>query len=170
MFFALTGLLLNHPEWFENAPPEQKQTLPLSASLKQAISQQENPTQLILNQVRQQALVTGRFQSSEVLEDEISLRLASPAGTTDIWIDKLGNQIEITRKPANVAGLINDLHRGKQTSTSWRWFIDIAAIIIMLLSIAGYILFFMQAQRLISHLLMTLFSIVLFGWLIWQAV
>ena len=70
-------------------------------------------------------------------------------------------------KPASTVSLLNDLHRGKNVGTAWSWLIVISAIIILLLSLAGYILFLTIKTRLVTNLILTalsLFAIILLMW------
>jgi uncharacterized protein len=169
-FFSLTGLFLNHPDWFEASQDEQVQQISLPQNISETWMQQENPTESILSYVRQQHAVIGRYKSSEVMDSEVMIRLESPAGSTDIWAMLDMGELEVTTKPASTMTLIQDLHRGKNAGTSWSWFIDISAIVILLLSIAGFILFLTVKTRLLTHLLLTTASIAVLILLIWLAV
>jgi hypothetical protein len=167
LFFAATGLLLNHPEWFKSDQQEQSFKLTLPSTLLHSIQDQENPSQPILDYVRQQQGLIGRYKSSEVLDGEVMIRLESPAGSTDVWVLLDNGETEITSKPASTVSLLNDLHRGKNVGTAWSWLIDISAIIILLLSLAGYILFLTIKTRLVTNLILTalsLFAIILLMW------
>lgn len=170
LFFSVTGLLLNHPEWFEPAKTEQTTQLILPESILKSIKQQENPSDTILNYVRQQQNVVGRYQSSEVMDNEVMIRLESPAGATDIWVMADTGETEITQKPASTVSMLNDLHRGKNSGLAWSWLIDISAIIVIALSLVGYILFLSIKTRLVTHLVLTAVSLALIILLIWSAV
>jgi hypothetical protein len=170
LFFSVTGLLLNHPEWFEPAKTEQTTQLILPESILKSIKQQENPSDAILNYVRQQQNVVGRYQSSEVMDNEVMIRLESPAGATDIWVMADTGETEITQKPASTVSMLNDLHRGKNSGLAWSWLIDISAIIVIALSLVGYILFLSIKTRLVTHLVLTAASLALIILLIWSAV
>ena len=170
LFFSVTGLLLNHPEWFEPAKTEQTTQLILPESILKSIKQQENPSDTILNYVRQQQNVVGRYQSSEVMDNEVMIRLESPAGATDIWVMADTGETEITQKPASTVSMLNDLHRGKNSGLAWSWLIDISAIIVIALSLFGYILFLSIKTRLVTHLVLTAASLALIILLIWSAV
>ena len=161
LFFSVTGLLLNHPEWFEPAKTEQTTQLILPESVLKSIKQQENPSDTILNYVRQQQNVVGRYQSSEVMDNEVMIRLESPAGATDIWVMADTGETEITQKPASTVSMLNDLHRGKNSGLAWSWLIDISAIIVIALSLVGYILFLSIKTRLVTHLMLTAVSLAL---------
>ena len=170
LFFSVTGLLLNHPEWFEPAKTEETTQLILPESVLKSIKQQENPSDAILNYVRQQQNVVGRYQSSEVMDNEVMIRLESPAGATDIWVMADTGETEITQKPASTVSMLNDLHRGKNSGLAWSWLIDISAIIVIALSLVGYILFLSIKTRLVTHLVLTAASLALIILLIWSAV
>jgi hypothetical protein len=170
LFFSVTGLLLNHPEWFEPAKTEETTQLILPESVLKSIKQQENPSDTILNYVRQQQNVVGRYQSSEVMDNEVMIRLESPAGATDIWVMADTGETEITQKPASTVSMLNDLHRGKNSGLAWSWLIDISAIIVIALSLVGYILFLSIKTRLVTHLVLTAASLALIILLIWSAV
>ena len=120
--------------------------------------------------MRTQEHLIGRYKSSEVLDGEVMMRLESPAGSTDIWAMLDTGDVELTNKQATTVSLIEDLHRGKNSGLAWSWFIDISAIVILLLSLAGYILFLSIKSRLVTHLLLTALSLVALMILIWTAV
>ena len=170
LFFSVTGLLLNHPEWFEPAKNEETSTLVLPDAVLKSIKQQENPSDLILKYVRQQQDLVGRYQSSEVMDNEVMIRLESPAGSTDIFVSTDTGDTEITQNPASTVSMINDLHRGKNSGLAWSWLIDISAIIFIALSLAGYILFLSIKTRLVTHLELTAISLAMIIVLNWSAV
>ena len=170
LFFSVTGLLLNHPEWFEPAKTEETAKLILPESVLKSIKQQENPSDTILSYVRQQQNLVGRYQSSEVMDNEVMIRLESPAGATDIFVITDTGETEITQKPASTVSMLNDLHRGKNSGLGWSWLIDISAIIYIVLSLAGYILFLSIKTRLVTHLVLTAVSLAMIILLIWSAV
>ena len=170
VFFSATGLLLNHPDWFEPAKDEQSQVIQLPDQIMKSIAGKENPSDEILAYIRQNHDLVGRYKSSEVMDDEVMIHLESPAGSSDIWVTFDDRKAEVTTKPASTVSLLNELHRGKNASTAWSWMIDISAILILLMSIAGYILFLSIKTRLVTHLTLTAISIALLILLIWSAV
>ena len=169
-FFSLTGLFLNNPQWFNSDAQEQVHTLKLPTELSEKLLQQENPSDAVLAYVRQQEQLIGHYKSSEVMDNEVMIRLESPAGSTDIWAMLDTGEVEITNKEATTVSLINDLHRGKNTSKAWSLFIDISSIVVLILSIAGYILFLSIKTRLKTHLALTALSLLAIIILIWSAV
>ncbi len=169
IFFATTGLILNNPDWFKAANDEVSSTVTLSSQDAKLIKAQENPSTLIIEKIRSQANILGRFKSSEVIDTDVMIRLESPSGSTDITYALDRGQAEIIQKPATVVSTLNDLHRGKNAGTAWHWLIDISSILILSLSIAGFILFLSIKARLKTHLILTGLSIIVMALLIWIA-
>lgn len=168
MFFSLTGLLLNHPEWFESNTASKEVSLQLSSDQLAQVQALENPADWLLQTVRAETNVVGRFKSAELFDDEAMIRLVSPSGSTDISVLLDSGEIAITTEQATTVSLLNDLHRGKEVGEWWSWLIDISAVIILLLSVAGYVLFFSLKTRKVTSLWLTassLLIIVVIGWI-----
>lgn len=167
MFFALTGLLLNHPEWFATKPEAHELSLQLSAAQLAELKTLDNPADQLLQLVRAETALVGRLKSTEILDDEVMIRLASPTGTTDISLFTGTGEVLVSTEKASTVSLLNELHRGKDVGALWRWLIDVSAVIILLLSLAGYVLFFSLKARKATSLWLTagsLLIIVLLGW------
>ena len=114
--------------------------------------------------------ITLILSTAKAGQDRVVIRLESPAGSTDLWVLLDNGDVEMTQKPATTVSLLNDLHRGKNVGAAWHWLIDISAIIIILLSLAGYILFLTIKTRLVTHLLLTACSLSAIILLIWSAI
>lgn len=170
IFFSLTGIFLNHPDWFKSNNDERIVKLTLPPSMISSLQAQENPSQDIIEYVREKHPLIGRYKSSEVMDGEVMIRLESPAGSTDLWALLDNGEVEITQKAATTISLLNDLHRGKNVGEVWSWLIDISAIIIILLSLAGYILFLTIKTRLVTHLLLTACSLLALILLVFSAI
>lgn len=170
IFFSLTGIFLNHPDWFKSNNDERVVKLTLPSSMISSLQAQENPSQDIIEYVREKHPLIGRYKSSEVMDGEVMIRLESPAGSTDLWALLDNGEVEITQKAATTVSLLNDLHRGKNVGEVWSWLIDISAIIIILLSLAGYILFLTIKTRLVTHLLLTACSLLVLILLVFSAI
>lgn len=174
MFFSFTGLTLNHPEWFEERAtelPSQHFTLPapVLAQVQQDLSQQHSAANPVLDFLHGQAQTYGQFKSSEQLDDEMLIRLEGVQGNTDLTVNLRSGEVEVLTTPARLIDTVNDLHRGKNTGTSWRWLIDATAILILLLSLAGYVLFFGLKKRLATTLTLTTASLSVIGLMLWSS-
>lgn len=174
MFFAATGLLLNHPDWFADraqALPEQVFHLPppVLAQVQADLQAGRSPANRVLDQLPEPVQTYGLFKSSEQLEDELLIRLEGVQGHTDLSVDTRSGQVQVQASRAAVLDTLNDLHRGKNVAPAWRWLIDASAVLVLVLSLAGYVLFFGLKKRLPTTLALTGGSLALIGLLVWSS-
>ena len=172
IFFSATGLLLNHPDWFASESKEVTLTTTLPTVVITQAKTLENPAALLLDSIRKQPLnqpLLGAFKSSDVVDGELDMRLEGVKGHSDIAVMLDTGHTEIKITPASTIDTLNNLHRGKNAGVLWQWVIDISAVLILILSLAGYILFFSLRKRKVMSLwltaacLVTMFSIFIWG-------
>jgi len=153
MFFAASGFLLNHPQWF--GPERTSNGLAGIAldtdRLGRAIAGDDAGDDLA-DMVAEQMKLRGAFQEADILDDEVYLRFAGVKGTSDVVIDLESGIAEVEVSRANVTSIIHDLHRGKDAGTFWKRLIDVTAILIMAMSLVGLILFLSLRFRLATSM------------------
>jgi hypothetical protein len=76
-------------------------------------------------------------------------------GLTDLRASLVTGQVKVVVEPAPTLSIVNELHRGERAGPSWRLFIDATAIILVVLSIIGYLIFLSLRFRLRTALLLT---------------
>ena len=161
IFFAVTGLLLNHPEWIEakTEQPSADRTVQLAPADVAAARKASDPSRALTELVRKQQSLIGAYQSGEVIDTEAMIRLEGPKGSSDIVVDLSTGEAEVTVKQARLIDTLNELHRGKNAGGAWKAIIDVSAILILALSIIGYVLFFSLRFRLRTSLILTAASL-----------
>jgi len=161
IFFALTGLLLNHPTWLaartHAKPVETTLTLPATA-LAQA-AKAPDQAKALAQAVGKVARLRGVYQSGEVVDDEALIRLEGVTGSSDLVVGLKTGAVSVTTERVDAVTTINELHRGKNAGAVWKLIIDVAAVVILALSIIGYVLFFSLRFRLRTSLILTGVSI-----------
>lgn len=159
IFFAGTGLLLNHPEWFaqENARQEQSLSLPMD-EIAAARASADAPRALAAL-VERRLRVRGAYASGDILEPEAMLRFEGVTGSTDVTLDLDTGQAAFSIQDATAVSMLHDLHRGKKAGEVWRMLIDLVAYVVLALSLIGYLLFFSLRYRLASSLTLTLIGV-----------
>lgn len=166
IFFAATGLILNHPEWFPSRPDPRpvERTVTLSPAELSAAQVAPDPAKALTTAVAAKIKLRGAYQSGELLDDEAQIRLEGVTGSTDILVDLKSGKAEISMARADLVTTINELHRGKNAGAVWKAIIDASAILVLALSLIGYVLFFSLRFRLRTSLILTGASLaVLFG-------
>lgn len=163
MFFSVTGILLNHPDWLQGKPPAEQNLIGQipSADIAAALKTPEPPRALGAA-IEQRMKVRGAFHSGEMLDGEAMLRFEGATGSTDVILDLETGKAEATVQRATATSIVNDLHKGKNTGAVWKLLIDATAILVLALSVIGYVLFFSLRFRLRTSLILTAVSLAVF--------
>lgn len=156
MFFSITGILLNHPEWFRGGKrAADERAITVWAEEIAAARRAANPAEALAATVGRHTTLRGAFKSGEILGDEALLRLEGVTGTTDIALNLQDGRAEVTVERASAVAILNDLHRGKNSGRVWAAVIDLSGALVCALSLLGYILFFSLRYRLATSLKLT---------------
>ena len=136
LFFSITGIMLNHEEWFGFAEPRIRKTEgTLPAALLLA------PDKLgIVEKLRKDFGATGALDSFEVRDDELALVFKSPGRRTEATITRADGHAEVSIETHGFAGRFVELHRGTEAGPAWRLVIDATAILLLLSSFTGLVL------------------------------
>jgi hypothetical protein len=160
LFFSVTGLMLNHPDWFPGRKKDEPtRVMTISPCTLEPALKGGQPPAALGAVVARQIPVTGVFKSGEVLDGEALLRWEGAGGSTDAAVNLATGRTEVTLQRAPLAALLGDLHKGKNTGGPWRALIDVSAILILALSAIGYVLFFSLRFRLKTSLILTAVSL-----------
>ncbi len=141
LFFSITGITLNHPEWFSGNEPVIEE-IELAIDLKLI----NNPP-LSLEQITQVVAVVEREISlsltNAVIEsssDELFFSIKKAGGHTAITLDLDSGELFFEQTDYGLWALLNDLHKGRNTSFFWGWIIDITSVLCIVFAISGFIL------------------------------
>jgi len=171
IFFCATGILLNHPEWFEGYEPAHSQaSFMLSPAELAAARAAKDPGPALAAAAQTKARLAGAYASADIDGRQALVRLEGPKGSTDLAIDLRTGRAEARVARANFAAIIQDLHRGKNSGAAWRWVIDLSAWTVLALSLIGYVLFFSLRFRLKTSLILTAVSLAALAAVAWLLV
>lgn len=155
LFFAATGITLNHPEWQSTLGAESKALeLQLPEPLKQLEwtedqLQQAMQAEKVALWLRDEHQVQGAVFNFSFEPDEqlLELDFKRPAGYSSVLIELETGRVELSTEYAGTLALLNDLHKGRYAGTSWKWLIDITALACLLFGISGFYLLWRQPSR-----------------------
>lgn len=157
LFFAVTGITLNHAEWFDGKQVEKKiaGTVPLtwvSTSDTGQIKKLE-----IVELLRSKYGIKG-FVSDFLIEDEqCSVSFKGPGYSADAFIKRSDGAFQLTELRLGLIAVLNDLHKGRDSGKGWSWIIDVSASFLTLVSLSGLImLFFLKKKKLKGLLVLVL--------------
>lgn len=158
LFFSVTGLTLNHPDWFFDeqtvqsvgkvdvnwlnnggSPPADWDEYDFS----HAISKLE-----IAEYLRAEHRIQGSVSDFLAFEDECELTFEGPGYAAIARISRETGEYTVDVTANDFVTVINDLHKGRHTGEAWSWVIDISAIIGTLVALTGFVLiFFLRLRR-----------------------
>lgn len=170
MFFSATGLILNHPEWLEGAGEQTSKDFTLQLAPQDIAMAQKagDPARALGEAVGEKTRLVGGFQSGELIDGQAMLRFEGPKGSSDVAVDLESGETEVTVTRARMIDMLNELHRGKNAGAAWKAVIDVTAILVLALSIIGYVLFFTLRFRLRTSLILTAASLAfMVGVVVW---
>lgn len=136
VFFASTGLMLNHEEWFGYSEPHvttHEGTIPppmLTGPDKLAI----------VELLRKDFGATGAMDSFETDDDQLNVIFKSPGRRTQAAITRADGHAEVTLESHGFVGRLVELHRGVDAGNAWRRVLDVSAIIFLIIGATGLIL------------------------------
>jgi hypothetical protein len=151
-FFAATGLTLNHADKFIG----QSHTVQEKGNLNSAWVNQTDTLRIarldIVEFVRSKYKIRAALSDFRIEESQIGLSFKGPGYAADIFIDRESGSYDISQTSAGFIGLINDLHKGRDTGHAWSIFIDISAILLALVSLTGLLLLLFLKRKRMSGL------------------
>jgi hypothetical protein len=161
LFFSVTGITLNHPDWFAKGAERRTQAegqielawLRASPSSAGAGNGAEaDPATLvakleIVEHLRKAHGIRGWLAEFRVDDSECLASFKGPGYAADAFIDRQSGHYALTETYHGVIALLNDLHKGRDTGAVWSVLIDVAAFSMTAISLTGLILLFYLKLR-----------------------
>lgn len=141
LFFSVTGITLNHPEWFRDSKADV-----VERALMIDLSMIKNPPltpQQIVNvstAIEQKLSVSLNNTILESSQDELFFSIKRAGKNTAITLDLVSGELFFEETDYGWWALMNDLHKGRNTSVFWGWIIDITSLLCILFALSGFIL------------------------------
>jgi uncharacterized protein len=133
---ALTGFLLNHSA---RLGLDEGRTSHASAAVPPELLKEPQAPALIAA-LGDSVAGAGAADPMEVDDDSVRLVFRAPGRVTDVRIQRETGAAEIDAESRGPAGVILDLHRGKNAGSAWWIIIDISAILLAGAALTGIIL------------------------------
>lgn len=157
LFFCVTGITLNHPQWGTSSL-ENTIELPLPNHINQTIAgNDELPIKAIQQFIEWHTGLTNP-RNIDVMPDlgEITYDYPLPAGYAFVTVLIEEALVEIAYKEGTFIGLLNDLHKGRHSGEVWQWLIDISAALMLLFTFTGLFILLQNAKHRRKSLLVLL--------------
>ena len=167
LFFAVTGLTLNHAEWFDSHVRPAMFHGTLNKTWVNAPNQDGVAKENLINYFRQTHRTKGALSDLHVDGDQCEIVFKGPGYEADATIDRATGNYDLTISPFSLVALLNDLHKGRDTGKIWSTVIDFSAVLMTLVSLTGLTLIFFLNKRRLSGLMLVAFGAFL-CWLIYS--
>jgi len=153
LFFAVTGLTLNHPDWFAGSVKTRQSEGPVDAALLKATGGSEAEQAGLIQSVRVREHLHGAVADLRVDDSQISFSYRAPGYSSDVIVDRQKGTYSLTEVRNGFVAEINDLHKGRDSGKVWGWMIDVSAVLLTLVSLTGLIILWFIYKRRTSGLL-----------------
>jgi uncharacterized protein len=152
MLFAITGFTLNHAADIEGTA----KSVDRATQLPPALLAQVKPDNQADSKKPLPAEVAGFVESKLPLKadgtaewsaDEIYLAKPRPGGDGWISIDRETGAVTSEVSSRGWIAYLNDLHKGRNAGSAWKWFIDIFVGACLVFTLTGLVLLWMHSKH-----------------------
>ena len=150
LFFAVTGLTLNHPDWFA----QQQSAVQFQGVVDNGwVLPGRDPAKFnIVEYFRVRQGIQGAVSDFRVDESECDISFKGPGYAADVVIERSSGQYRLTVTRMGLAAVLNDLHKGRDTGHAWAQVIDLSAVLMTVVSLTGMVLILFLYKRRLSGL------------------
>ena len=152
LLFAFTGVTLNHAADVEGSPQTVEKSATLPAPLLKQVAPDGGPDAKkplpgpVATWVEKE-IGSRASGDAEWSADEIYLALPRPGGDGWVSIDRQSGAVTSESTSRGWISYLNDLHKGRNTGTVWKWFIDIFAVACFVFAMTGLLLLQLHAAK-----------------------
>ncbi len=146
LFFGFTGVTLNHPDWtFGFAPTETTVSGSLPAGWQTGNGTVEFLT--VSEFLRSEHGIRGEVSDFGETTTDAFISYRGPGYSADAILDLTTQSYQLTVEQQGWVGVLNDLHKGRDTVSSWNWLVDVSGIFLVVISVTGLALQLLIRKR-----------------------
>ena len=160
-FFALTGLTLNHADKFGDQVKSVQEKGRLDLNWVKGTDTAKIAKLEIVEYLREKNNIKIALSDFRIDDSQIGVSFKGPGFAADAFINRATGEYDLTKTSAGFVGIINDLHKGRDTGPLWSVFIDVAAILLTLVSLTGMLLLLLIKRKRISGLIVAALGLLL---------
>lgn len=144
LFFAVTGLTLNHTDWFA----AQMRTNQVRGQVPPAWLKPELAKLEIVEHLRKNHGIKTGLSEFRIDDSQLGIAFKGPGYSADVVLDRSTGKYDVTETKMGLAAVMNDLHKGRDTGPAWSLFLDVSAGLMAVVSFTGLVLmWFLQRKR-----------------------
>jgi hypothetical protein len=143
LFFGATGFMLNHADWFGlEAIRTGTREGTLSRTMLAPVDRLA-----VVEGLRAGVGAVGAVDSFEVEEESLRIVFRRPGYRAEASVRRADGRVELSTEERGTAALLTDLHKGANAGKAWKWVIDGTAVLLVLGSLTGLILWISLPRR-----------------------
>ena len=147
LFFAVTGITLNHTEWIEG-----KQTITQHDGMIDSSWVTNGVPDVreleIVEYLRNTYHIRAPLKDFSTDDEECMISFKGPGYNADAFISRPLGSYELTITESGLVAVMNDLHKGRDSGSVWAGLIDVSAVLMILVSLTGLaMIFFLRKWR-----------------------
>ena len=146
LFFGITGITLNHPDWsFGNKPT----TTSKSGTMTFTVAPGGTVDYLKVSEfLRDTYGISAEVSDYTTTGTQGSISYRAPGYAADATFDTSTGAYRVTIEQQGFIGVMNDLHKGRDADGSWKWTIDVAGAFLVVIALSGLLLqLFLKRRR-----------------------
>lgn len=165
LFFSATGLTLNHADYFQS----ESTTTELKGNVNAAWVSSKDSSKIdklsVVEFFRNQYKVKGAVSDFRIDESEISISFKAPGYEADAFINRANGSFQLMITSQGFMGFVNDLHKGRDAGKIWLLLIDIAAILMVLISLTGLMLLLFIKKKRVAGIVLAIIGVIIMYWM-----
>lgn len=152
LLFAFTGITLNHAGEIAADPVTAEKAAQLPPPLIARIAPRDGepakaPLPAPVASWVAKEYPTRAQGEAEWSADEIYLPLPRPGGDGWIAINRASGAVTSEITDRGWIAWLNDLHKGRNSGTAWKWFIDIFSVACFVFALTGLVLLWLHSKK-----------------------
>lgn len=153
LLFAVTGLTLNHADWFEGGEPAVRT---LTGTLEPKLLAEPVDKLAVAESLRSRHELQGTVSEFAIDDAECLVVWKGPAYSADATLVRATGTYTLEESRRPLLALLDDLHKGRDCGPVWAFVIDASAVVLAFLSLTGLWLLLYLKKRVRNGLLVAL--------------
>lgn len=168
-FFAITGITLNHASELAAEPVVTARTLETLPELPLDEAGMIADSPELAQFLRREFGLRRDLATLETSPDGVLVDYRAPGRSAFVEIDVFNGRAVFELTDFGVIALLNDLHKARDTDVIWKWLVDASGVLIVVFSLAGFVLLLPSQSRLKRVTLASLLGLGLLAAAYWLA-
>lgn len=145
LFFGITGITLNHPQWTFGDETSETAT---SGTLPSGWDSDPVDFLAVTEYIRSEEGVSAPVADYSSAAGVGSVTFRTPGYEANLTFSTADGSYDFSVIQQGFVGVMNDLHKGRDSNSSWKWLIDVSGGFLTLVAVTGLgIQFFLKKRR-----------------------